>query len=214
MTKVWDLALRIWHWCLVSAIIAAFVTAELAEESFDAAIWHMYIGVLVLALLAFRICWGVWGTRYAKWSSLRLSPRHLKSEAKHPPLGHSTTGSWATLLILAVILTQAFTGLFSFDTGLYIGGPFSNSVSESLQTLATSIHHLGENTVIGVIVLHLVALTFYQLTGKPIMRSMIHGKKTSVTPNDHPHEAVSLTKLLVSIALSATLFIWLALTLS
>lgn len=214
MTKVWDLALRIWHWCLVIAIIAAFVTAELAEESFDAAIWHMYVGVTVLALLTFRLVWGVLGTRYAKWSSLKLAPRHLKSEAKHPTLGHSATGSWATLLILSAILTQAFTGLFSFDTGLYIGGPFSQSVSESLQTLATSIHHLGEKVIVGVIALHLAALTFYQLTGKPILLSMIHGKKPSVTRNDPPHDSISPTKLMVTIALSVTLFVWLMLKLS
>ena len=57
---VWDLPTRVFHWCLVLAVATAWATAEN-----DSQLWftiHRYAGYIVLALLIFRVIWGIAGT--------------------------------------------------------------------------------------------------------------------------------------------------------
>jgi len=52
---VWDLPLRLFHWLLAASLAGAFVTAE-SERWRDT---HVMLGYTVLALVTFRIVWGL-----------------------------------------------------------------------------------------------------------------------------------------------------------
>ena len=60
--RVWDLPTRLFHWALALAVIGSVVSAKIGG---NAMVWHMRLGCLVLALVAFRVLWGLVGGRYA-----------------------------------------------------------------------------------------------------------------------------------------------------
>ena len=100
---VWDLPLRVFHWLLALSFAGAFLTAE-AERFRDV---HVVLGYTFLGLLAFRLVWGVAGSRYARFRSFLYGPRavitYLQSLVARRPIhyvGHNPAGSWAIYAIL------------------------------------------------------------------------------------------------------------------
>jgi cytochrome b len=62
--RVWDLPTRIFHWTLVALVTLAWLTGE------GKGIWfnlHLGAGIGVLSLLLFRLQWGVFGSRHARF---------------------------------------------------------------------------------------------------------------------------------------------------
>lgn len=72
---VWDLPLRLWHWALAVSILAAWFTPTVYDTL------HRIVGYTVLGLLAFRLVWGFWGSRYSRFRMvgvrLRAAPHYL-----------------------------------------------------------------------------------------------------------------------------------------
>ena len=56
--RIWDLPTRVFHWLLVALIVAQVVTANVGG---NAMVWHMRSGYGVIALLLFRLVWGLIG---------------------------------------------------------------------------------------------------------------------------------------------------------
>jgi cytochrome b len=67
---VWDIPTRIFHWLLAASFAGAFLTAE-SERYRDV---HVALGYLLLALIGFRVVWGLVGTRYARFRSFAFGP--------------------------------------------------------------------------------------------------------------------------------------------
>lgn len=112
-TLVWDLPTRAFHWLLALSFAGAWLTAE-SERWRDV---HVLLGYTVAALIVFRLLWGVFGTRYARFASFALDPRaafdYLKSLATRTPrhyFGHNPAGSWAIVAMLALLALTAATG--------------------------------------------------------------------------------------------------------
>ena len=66
---VWDPLVRIFHWSLVLFYLIAYLT----EDDFLAL--HVWAGYTVGLLIAFRLLWGLVGTRHARFSSFVTSPK-------------------------------------------------------------------------------------------------------------------------------------------
>ncbi|MDQ5898131.1 MAG: hypothetical protein QG612_2217, partial [Pseudomonadota bacterium] len=62
--RVWDLPTRLFHGLLALAVIGAVVSAKIGG---NAMLWHARLGLLVLALLAFRLVWGLVGGHWSRW---------------------------------------------------------------------------------------------------------------------------------------------------
>ena len=76
-TRVWDLPTRLWHWTMVLLFLVSWRTAEVGLIDL-----HKISGGAVLALVLFRIYWGVFGSatsRFSSWSRLARSrsPDHV-----------------------------------------------------------------------------------------------------------------------------------------
>ena len=106
--KVWDLAVRVFHWSLVAFFVISYITGEELETV------HAWSGYVVIGLVVFRIFWGLVGSRYARFSNFIYAPYeivlYLKSLASRSPkhyLGHNPAGG---LMIIIMLLSLAMTG--------------------------------------------------------------------------------------------------------
>ena len=116
LVKVWDPVVRLGHWLLVVLFAVAYVTGEADFE-----LLHAYAGYGVLGVVAFRLFWGFAGTRYARFAEFLRGPRatlaYLKSFATGRPthyLGHNPAGAYMIVLLLAMLLVTAWTGLETY----------------------------------------------------------------------------------------------------
>lgn len=176
-TRIWDLPTRLFHWALVVCVVGALSTVKLGGNWMQ---WHLNFGIATLALLVFRIIWGLIGPHYARFSSFLPSVRatwiYVRSASADTQYhaGHNPLGAWSVYALLGVLLVQASTGLFVSDDIMYQG---SLSVLVSNDTVAqlTSVHKLGETVIVSLIGLHLIAILLYTIKGHGLVGPMIHG---------------------------------------
>lgn len=161
--RVWDLPTRLFHWSLVALVTASVITAQLGGLWLD---WHMRSGYAILALLGFRLLWGVAGSRYARLSHFVRGPRtvleYLRGQQEGPHIGHNPLGALSVLAILALLLLQGITGLFTND-GNFTEGPLAKLVSNATSNQLSTLHRWGELAVYAMVALHLAAVLYYLL---------------------------------------------------
>lgn len=162
---VWDAPTRVFHWLLAASFAGAFLTAE----SERLRTLHVNFGYTFAALLAFRLLWGVIGTRYARFGSFAFGARavlsYIKSVITFSPqhyTGHNPVGSWAIYAIFALGVLTAISGYAAYNE---IGGDWLAELHESAANgfLAVVIAH-----VVGVVVsslIHRENLALAMLTG-------------------------------------------------
>lgn len=186
--RIWDLPTRAFHWLLALAVVALLITGRIGGE---ALVWHMRLGLFVLALLVFRLVWGVVGGHWSRWLRLAYSPaavlRYLRGQARpgdHFEVGHSPTGAGSVLALIAVLAVQVGTGLIA-DDEIATTGPLNKFVSSATGLQATAWHKdWGQWLLIAMVVLHLVAIVVYRLRGNNLLTPMVTGDKS--LPPDVP----------------------------
>lgn len=108
--RVWDPLVRIFHWGLV----ACFLTAWFADGGESV---HDTAGYVVLGLVAFRLVWGLIGTRHARFAAFVPTPagllaylRELAAGSARRHLGHNPAGGAMILALLAMVALTAGSG--------------------------------------------------------------------------------------------------------
>jgi cytochrome b len=201
---VWDLPLRLFHWLLVTSMIASYVTAKLG---FDWMQWHFYLGYWTIGLLVFRVLWGVFGPKHARFGSFIRNPSaiwlYMKSLFHRDSvrsIGHNPVGGLMVILMLALVAVQATTGLFTTDDVVW-AGPYNPSVSSSTASTLSSIHSINFNIILGVVCLHIAAIIFYGLYKRQnLIVPMLHGHLPSTMVPEH--EAISSSQLIKAVVVS------------
>ena len=162
--RIWDLPLRLFHWLLVASVIALVVTAEIGG---DAIAWHFKIGYFVLALLFFRIICGFVGGYWSRFSHIFYAPStilaYLKGQDKPEyHAGHNPLGSLSVWALLALLILQVTSGLFSDDEIAFIG-PLAQFVSDATIHKLTHYHkEIGKSILIVLVILHVAAIAYYK----------------------------------------------------
>lgn len=206
--QVWDLPLRIFHWALVVAIVAAYVTAEFGGSEW--AQWHGRIGSFVLALLVFRVVWGFIGTRHARFRSFVPTPARVATylSGRWQGAGHNPLGALSVIALLLLVAAQVVTGLFANDD-IAFAGPLSDWLGKSASDRLTGWHQQLFYVLAALIGLHLVAILFYLLVRKSnLIAPMITGKK-AVTSGEPSMVIRHLRWRFVAAVLVATTISWL-----
>lgn len=139
--------------------------------------WHVRLGLVALWLIAFRLAWGLVGSRYARFSQFVRGPgavwNYLRGKASHTA-GHNPLGAYSVVVLLLSVGFQAVSGLFANDDVL-TAGPLA-SLNEAWSSTLTGLHKLNEWFLIGLVALHIVAIIWYRLKGrKNLVGPMIHG---------------------------------------
>ncbi len=183
-TRVWDLPTRLFHGALLLAVTGSVSTGLLGGS---AMVWHFRCGQVVLALLVFRLLWGVWGGRWSRFSAMCFSPAVLWTYLRGRGglalrTGHSPMGSLSVLAFLMVLSAQVATGLVS-DDAIATTGPLSHLVSNALVATATAFHtKWGKLMIVVLVALHLAAMAWYSLKGHKLVGAMVHGDKALPEP--------------------------------
>ena len=179
---VWDIPVRLFHWSLVGLVALCWFSAEQGGNWMTV---HLWSGYTVLALLLFRILWGLWGSTSARFTDFVCGPYRTWCYARdllrlNPPfyIGHNPLGGWSVVFLLAALFIQASTGLFANDD-IFIEGPLYNWVSKDTSDWLTKIHKLNFNGLLALIGLHLSAILFYRVVKREnLVLPMITGYKT------------------------------------
>lgn len=182
--RVWDIPTRVFHWLLTISFVIAYVTNWLGTSYFT---YHLWSGYFVIILVAFRILWGILGTHYAQFSNFLHHPietlryaRHFAGKKAKTYAGHNPLGSWMVILLLAVLLIQAATGLFSNDE-IFNAGPLYGYVSHDLSLALTGLHKELFYWILGAVALHIAAVLFYLFVKREnLIKPMITGKKPAI----------------------------------
>ncbi|MBH5402794.1 cytochrome b/b6 domain-containing protein [Bradyrhizobium sp. CNPSo 4010] len=164
---VWDLPLRLWHWALAAGVLAAWFTPTVYDGL------HRVLGYTVLGLLAFRLIWGVCGSRYSRFRMvgirLRASPRYLWN------LRRGITGRYiglnpaGTLMLVALLVSLAVST---------ITGAMSVTVTFFGLWWVEDAHHYSSDAVIVLVVLHVAGVVLMGILQREnLIRAMITGRK-------------------------------------
>ena len=193
VVQVWDLPVRLFHWSLALLIAFSVTTGKLGGNWME---WHSRSGYCILALVLFRVVWGLTGSQTARFSDFVHGPKRVLSHAcallrGATPfhVGHSPTAGLVIVLILILLLVQTTTGLFA-DDDIATRGPLADKVSGAMVSLFTKIHRININVTLACVALHVCAALFYLMVKKDnLIKPMITGIKT--IPDDHPAPSLS-----------------------
>jgi len=164
---VWDLPTRLFHWLLAASFAGAWLTAE-SERLRDL---HVLLGYTFAGLIAFRLIWGLAGSRYARFSSFVAGPRSvfaylrsLFSRAPQHHIGHNPAGGWAILAMLGLGIVTAVTGYLTFND---LGG---HALEEA--------HELAASAMLALVVVHILGVLVSSLIHREnLVRAMVTGYK-------------------------------------
>jgi cytochrome b len=172
--RVWDLPVRLFHWLLAALVAGALISVKIGG---NAMVWHERFGMAILVLIAFRLIWGLVGSRHARFASFVRGPSAIVASLKGKPhgLGHSPLAALSVIALLGAVGFQAVSGLFASDD-IAFEGPLAARVSGALSQLLTRLHHGNEPVLLGLIALHLAAIAWYAVVRRrSLIRPMITG---------------------------------------
>jgi cytochrome b len=197
--RVWDLPVRLFHWLLVVLVATSYVTAKFGWMKL-----HFYSGYSILTLLLFRVIWGFVGSDTARFARFLTSPvsalkhlAHLPAREPDNQIGHNEAGGWMVLIMLALLLFQAGSGLFSTDD-VAADGPLSEMIGTEASERITTLHDYNFDLILIAIGVHILAiLTYAVLKRHDLVRPMITGKKRLPAATRPPRMASPVLALLV-----------------
>lgn len=163
---MWDAPTRVFHWLLALCFAGAYLTAD-----FDRLLGvHLTLGYTSIGLVAFRLMWGLIGTRYARFANFirrpadvaRYAGQLLTLKAEHP-VGHNPLGSVSIVLMLSSTLVIVLSGW------MYVsGGP----------KLIKEFHEGAAAFMLAVVAVHVAGVVFASLMERQnLARAMLNGYK-------------------------------------
>lgn len=189
---VWDMPVRLFHWLMVLCFAGAYLTAE--TERFR--LVHVTLGYTMAGLVAFRLIWGLMGTRYARFSSFVRGPgavlRYLRSLPGGQPehhVGHNPAGALAIMLILGLTAMVTSTGWANYNE---LGGEWleeTHEVLANLMLLIVGVHVAG------------VVLSSW-LHKENLVRAMVTGRKPGQAQDGIRRAWLSVAALMLVVVLS------------
>ena len=191
---VWDAPVRLFHWLMVLSFAGAYLSAE--SERWR--LLHVTLGYTMAGLVAFRILWGLLGTRHARFASFVRGPgavgRYLRSLLQRRPehyTGHNPAGALAIVALLLLTLGVTAAGWATYQE---VGGKWLEELHQVLANLML--------TVVGVHVAGVVLGSW--LHRENLVAAMLTGRKAG-PPQDAVHGA---WRSVAALMLAAVLGFW------
>lgn len=208
--RVWDLPTRLFHWAVALTVLGSIVSAKIGG---NAMAWHFRFGYVALALLAFRLLWGLVGGRWSRFAAFVYSPstllRYLRGDARpgeHLDVGHNPLGAGSVFAMLGILIAQVATGLVGDDEIANVG-PLNRFVAGATGLAATAWHkQWGQWILLALVALHVAAIVWYRLARrKDLVGPMLGGDKRLPpgTPASRDDAATRVVALMLAAACAA-----------
>ena len=148
IVRVWDWTVRLSHW--IGVLLFAII--YLKYEKFPI---HTYAGYALLLVVAWRLGWGVIGSKAARFSTFWAPPRQawiylqqtLRGDAGYYA-SHNPMGAWMALSLWGLILINGILGLLLYSASQQLG-PFGAHVPTDWEDGLLAIHRfLGHTTAL------------------------------------------------------------------
>lgn len=206
---VWDLPVRLFHWTLVALTGFSWWSAEQKWLQ-----WHMWSGSAILALLLFRLLWGLFGSSTARFATFVRGPlaviSYLRDMRGWSGIGHSPLAALSVLGLLAALFFQVVTGLFQLDSDDFVEGPLAHLVSIAAADRAHDLHRLGFDLLLVLVGLHVAAILVYRVAlGKELVWPMVTGSAWAADGTE-PMVPASTWRAGLLFALAVAIAAWVA----
>ncbi|HEV2162594.1 MAG TPA: cytochrome b/b6 domain-containing protein [Stellaceae bacterium] len=196
---IWDAPTRLFHWLTAILVAAAYATWR-----FDRMDWHVWIGYALLALVVFRLLWGLFGSETARFAAFLASPHaafaHLARIFRREPdreIGHNPAGGWMVLMLLALLLGETLSGLY-INNDVAADGPLTQIVPAPISNLVDALHTYLWWTLLAAVTAHVLAVALYRMAkGQNLALPMVTGRKTLLPEMRAPALAGPVRALLV-----------------
>ncbi|BAM92449.1 putative cytochrome b561 family protein [Bradyrhizobium oligotrophicum S58] len=164
---VWDFPLRVWHWALAGFVLVACVT----PNTFDRL--HRLAGYAVIGLVAFRLIWGMIGSRHSLFArislKLRAAPHYIVGMLRGETgryLGLNPAGAAMLVVMLALLIVSTVSGVMQVSVRFFGVGWIEQT------------HALSSNAIIALIAVHVLGtLWMSMLQRENLARAMLTGRK-------------------------------------
>ncbi|WP_316179695.1 cytochrome b/b6 domain-containing protein [Bradyrhizobium sp. SZCCHNRI1009] len=164
---VWDFPLRVWHWSLAGFVLVACVT----PNTFDRL--HRLAGYAVIGLVAFRLIWGLIGSRHSLFAriglKLRAAPQYIVGMLRGETgryLGLNPAGAAMLVVMLALLIVSTISGVMQVSVRFFGVGWIEQA------------HALSSNAIIALIAVHVLGTVWMSLLQREnLMRAMVTGRK-------------------------------------
>jgi cytochrome b len=169
LTLIWDAPVRVFHWLTVLCFAGAYLTAE--SEHWR--LVHVTLGYTLAGLVAFRVVWGIVGTRHARFAGFVKGPaavmaymRSLRSGDARPHAGHNPAGALAIVALLSLAVAVSATGWATYaDWG---GDRFED------------VHEVLANLMLVLVAVHVAGVVVSsRLHHDNLVRAMVTGRKAA-----------------------------------
>lgn len=115
---VWDIPTRLFHWLLAVTFTVSLGIGLFVSDKNPLFAVHGILGLVAGLMVLFRISWGFWGSRYARFSSFLFSPFELYSYTRDALggktaryAGHNPGSGYAAFSMLFLLAGLVATGL-------------------------------------------------------------------------------------------------------
>ncbi len=206
--RVWDLPTRITHWLFVVGVAFSWWSAEEGHMQ-----WHVWSGLTLLGLLAFRIYWGFAGPETSRFSQFVKGPPAVIAylgkvfrKDYRAAFGHNPLGALSVLALILALGVQVGLGLFATDTSYVASGPLNHLVDSDTADDLTDLHEDFFNWLLALVGLHLAAIVFYLVAKRTnLIGPMLTGRRRAENVEGPPAGIAPVPpwRLLVGIAIAA-----------
>lgn len=172
--KVWDVAVRVFHWSLVGCFAAAWASAD----AWDA--FHEVMGYAAVTLVAFRLLWGLVGGRYARFGQFVRRPTAVFAylgqmlrgrEGRY--IGHNPAGGAMVVALLVMMTVTGVTGWMG-TLDAFWGYEWVEELHEGVA-----------NGLLLMVAIHVAGVLFASFRhGENLVRAMISGSKRAPAEGD------------------------------
>lgn len=213
VVAVWDRAVRLTHWAVVALFALMWWTGKTGRMDL-----HKLAGYALLALVLFRLIWGVVGSSTARFSSFvrgpvavaRYAAGLVTGRVRTVVIGHNPMGGWSVVALLTGLTLSLATGLFAEDTDGLESGPLASRASYAVTSAAATWHGRLFDALLVLAGLHLAAIVFYAVVKRDdLVSPMLRGVR-SAPAGAAPMRPAGAGRLLVSAAVAVAVAAWIA----
>jgi cytochrome b len=173
-TKVWDPVVRLFHWVVVTGVIA---NLTVLSESRDL---HRYVGYVVFGAVVVRLAWGFIGRGHARFASFMVGPRAFLAYARaimrgkdSRYVGHNPAGTAMIVLLVMLLVTVSVTG-WMMGTDRFWGVAWVEQA-----------HELSANAILAAAIIHVLGAVVESVRHREnLPLAMITGYKRAASGTD------------------------------